>query len=136
VQAVHDDLEAGDTFDVERSFAEVTANDYDALVLPGGTVGADTLRADDDAVEFVREMADDGKPMAVICHGPWLLVEAGVVEGLTLTSYPSLRTDVRNAGCEWVDEAVVVDDWVVTSRNPDDLDAFCDALVEEFGGSE
>lgn len=132
-QAVHDDLEAGDTFEVERSFTEITADDYDALVVPGGTVGADTLRANEEAVEFVRAMADDDRPMGVICHGPWLLVEAGVAEGRTLTSYPSLRTDVRNAGGEWVDEEVVVDDGVITSRNPDDLDAFCDALVEAFG---
>jgi protease I len=136
-QAVNDDLEAGETFEVDRAFSDVSADDYDALIVPGGTVGADRLRLDDEGVEFVREHVSAGKPAGVICHGPWLLVEAGVVDGRTLTSYPSVRTDVRNAGGEWVDEEVVVDGALVTSRKPDDLDAFCEAIVETFaGGSE
>jgi protease I len=131
-EAVHNDLESGDTFEIETSFAEAPADDYDALVVPGGTVGADTLRTVDDAVSMIEAFDEAGKPMGVICHGPWMLVEADVVEGRTLTSYHSLQTDVRNAGGEWVDEEVVTDDGLVTSRNPDDLSAFCEAIVEEF----
>ncbi|WP_224335905.1 type 1 glutamine amidotransferase domain-containing protein [Haloprofundus halobius] len=132
-EAVNNDLDAGDSFEVDTTFSDVSADEYDALVVPGGCVGADRLRADDDAVTFVRELFDADKPIGVICHGPWTLVEAGVADGLTLTSYHSLQTDIRNAGGEWVDEEVVVDAGVVTSRNPDDLDAFCDKIVEEFG---
>lgn len=132
-RTVNGDLEYSDEYEVEEAFSDVSADDFDAVVVPGGTVGADELRADDEAVSFLRETVESGTPAAVICHGPWTLVEADVVEGRTLTSYPSLRTDVRNAGGEWVDEEVVVDDGVITSRNPDDLDAFCETLVEEFG---
>lgn len=131
-QTVNNDLESGDTFEVEITFSEVSSNDYDALIVPGGCVGADQLRADDDAVEVVKAFIDAEKPAGVICHGPWTLVEADVVDGRTLTSYPSLQTDIRNAGGEWVDEEVVVDQGLVTSRKPDDLDAFCDKIVEEF----
>jgi protease I len=131
-QTVESDLEDRDTYEVEREAAEASAEDYDALVVPGGTVGADTLRSDDETVELVEEHLEAGAPAGVICHGPWTLVEADVVEGRTLTSYPSLRTDVENAGGEWVDEEVVVDDGLVTSRQPDDLDAFCETLVETF----
>ena len=131
-RTVNDDLEGSESYEVEKTFGEVSADDYDAMIVPGGTVGADTLRADEDAVDLLRTHVQDGKPAGVICHGPWLLVEADVVDGRTLTSYPSLQTDVRNAGGEWVDEEVVVDDGLITSRNPDDLEAFCDALLEEF----
>lgn len=132
VQTVNNDLEPGGEYEIETTFAEVSAEEYDSLVVPGGCMGADTLRADDDAVRFVREFFETEKPMGVICHGPWTLVEADVVEGRTLTSYPSLQTDIRNAGGEWVDEEVVVDDGLVTSRKPDDLAAFCDKVVEEI----
>ena len=131
-KTVNNDLEGSDSYEVDRTFAEVSADEYDAFVVPGGTVGADKLRVDEDAVSLLREHVADGKPVGVICHGPWTLVEADIVDGRTLTSYHSLRTDVRNAGGEWVDEEVVVDDGVVTSRNPDDLPAFCETLVEEF----
>jgi len=106
--------------------------EYDALILPGGTVNPDTLRQDADAVSFVRDFVNSGKPVGVICHGPWTLVEAGVVQGRTLTSYPSIRTDLANAGANVVDEEVVTDNSLVSSRSPDDLDAFCAKIVEEF----
>ncbi|SEV86883.1 type 1 glutamine amidotransferase domain-containing protein [Natrinema salifodinae] len=131
-QTVNNDLEESDSYEVEKPFGEVSADDYDALIVPGGTVGADTLRTDEDAVELLRRHVEDGKPAGVICHGPWTLIEADVVDGKTLTSYHSLQTDVRNAGGEWVDEEVVVDDGLVTSRNPDDLEAFCETIVEAF----
>ncbi|WP_135851786.1 type 1 glutamine amidotransferase domain-containing protein [Halorussus salinus] len=130
-KTVDDDLEWSESHEVDATFADVSADDYDALVIPGGTVGADTLRANDEAVELVGDLLADDKPIASICHGPWVLVEADAVER-TLTSYPSLRTDVRNAGGEWVDEEVVADDGLVTSRKPDDLAAFTDELVETF----
>jgi protease I len=131
-RTVNDDLEEGETFEVDHAFSDVSADDYDAVVIPGGTVGVDRLRLEDDAVEFVREHVSNDGPTGVICHGPWLLVEADKVDGRTLTSFPSLRTDVRNAGGEWVDEEVVDDGTLVTSRKPDDLDAFCEAIVETF----
>lgn len=133
VQAVNNDLEAGDTFEVEQTFDEVSAEDYDGLIVPGGCVGADELRADEDAVDVVRAFVNADKPMGVICHGPWTLVEADAVEGRTLTSYPSLKTDVRNAGGEWADEEVVTDGSLVTSRKPDDLPAFCEEVVRTLG---
>jgi protease I len=106
--------------------------DYDALVLPGGVANPDFLRADPDAVRFVRDFANSGKPVAAICHGPWTLVEAGVVGGRTLTSWPSLRTDLANAGATWVDEQVHVDQSLITSRKPDDLPAFCETLLTQI----
>ncbi|HEV3480276.1 MAG TPA: type 1 glutamine amidotransferase domain-containing protein, partial [Gaiellaceae bacterium] len=107
-------------------------DDYDGLVLPGGVGNPDTLRTDEDAVEFVRTFVESGKPVAVICHGPWTLVEADVVRGRTLTSYPSVKTDIQNAGGTWLDQEVVVDGNVVSSRKPDDLPAFCKAFVEQL----
>ncbi len=121
-----------DTFRVDRVVSEATADEYDGLVLPGGVGNPDTLRMDEDAVRFARTFIESAKPVAVICHGPWTLVEADVVRDRTLTSYPSIRTDVKNAGGNWVDREVVVDDGLISSRNPDDLPAFCKTLVEEF----
>jgi protease I len=134
VQTVNNDLDPGETFEAEKTFSEVSSDDYDALIVPGGAVGADQLRADDDAVSLVKGFFEQGKPVGVICHGPWTLVEADVVEGRTLTSFPSLQTDIRNAGGNWVDEEVVTDQGLVTSRKPDDLSAFCETIVEEFSG--
>jgi protease I len=120
------------TFPVDRTVEEASVNDYDALVLPGGVGNPDTLRMHDSAVSFVRGFVDAGKPIAVICHGPWTLVEADAVRGRTITSWPSLETDIRNAGGNWVDEEVVVDDGLTSSRKPDDLPAFCSTFVQEF----
>ncbi len=124
--------EKGRSFHVDKLVTEVSTNDYDALVLPGGVANPDSLRVDADAVAFVRDFFERGKPVGAICHGSWTLIEADVVRGRTLTSWPSLQTDLRNAGAEWVDEEVVVDQGLVTSRNPDDLPAFCSKLVEEI----
>jgi deglycase len=121
-----------DTFKVDRTVEEARADDYDALVVPGGVGNPDTLRMDENAVDFVRQFFEQGKPVGAICHGPWMLVESGVVRGRTVTSWPSLRTDIRNAGGTWVDEEVVVEDGLVTSRKPDDLPAFNKKIVEEF----
>ena len=121
-----------DTFKVDKTVEEASADDYDALVLPGGVGNPDTLRTDENAVELTRQFFEQGKPVGAICHGPWLLVEAGVVRGRKVTSWPSLQTDIRNAGGEWVDEQVVVDNGLVTSRKPDDLPAFNEKIVEEF----
>jgi protease I len=127
-----DHFDKADTFPVDHAVESVSADDYDALVLPGGVGNPDQLRTDENAVAFVRGFFEQSKPVAVICHGPWTLVEAGVVRDRTLTSWPSLRTDIQNAGGTWVDEEVVVDDGLVSSRKPDDLPAFCAKLVEEF----
>jgi protease I len=134
IQAMNGDIDKGDRFPVDRKVADVEIGDFDALLLPGGTMNPDNLRSDPDAVRFVGEFVRAGKPVGVICHGPWTLVEADVVRGRTLTSYPSIRTDIRNAGGTVVDEEVVVDDGLVSSRNPDDLPAFCRAVVREFAG--
>jgi protease I len=135
IQARNHDLEPAGTFTVDRLVAEASVDDYDALLLPGGTVNPDKLRIDDTAVEFVRAFVDSGKPVATICHGPWTLVEAGVVGGRTLTSYPSVRTDLRNAGATVVDEKIVIDGNLISSRSPDDLPAFCHAIVDAFAQS-
>ncbi|HEX3947084.1 MAG TPA: type 1 glutamine amidotransferase domain-containing protein [Acidimicrobiales bacterium] len=124
-----DHLDKADTFAVDAVTADADPARYDAVVLPGGVANPDRLRQDDDAVGFVRAFFEQGKPVAVICHGPWTLVEAGVLPGRTLTSWPSLRSDLENAGATWVDQEVVVDGNLITSRKPDDLDAFCEALV-------
>ena len=125
-------LDKGDTFPVDRVVSEASASDYDGLVLPGGVANPDTLRMEPRAVQFVRDFFAARKPVAAICHGPWVLIEAGVVKGRTLTSWPSLKTDVANAGGEWVDREVVVDQHLVTSRKPDDLPAFCAKALEEI----
>jgi len=125
-------LDKADTFKVDRTVGEANASEYDGLVLPGGVANPDKLRMHEDAVAFVRSFFEQAKPVGVICHGPWTLVEAGVLNGRTITSWPSLRTDIRNAGGKWVDEEVVVDEGLVSSRNPDDLPAFCAKLVEEL----
>ena len=125
-------LAPADTFEAEKAADGVSASDYAGLVLPGGVANPDFLRQDEDAVRFARSFFEAGKPVGAICHAPWTLVEADVVRGRTLTSWPSLRTDIRNAGGEWVDEEVHVDSGFVTSRKPDDLPAFCAKVVEEI----
>jgi protease I len=139
VVSIHDGkIQGFDHFDpankvkVDKTVEEVSPAEYDALLVPGGVGNPDQLRGDENAVEFVRAFAEAGKPMAVICHGPWVLVEAGVVRGRKLTSWPTLQTDIRNAGGEWVVEEVVVDGGLVTSRKPDDIPAFNKKMIEEF----
>ena len=129
-------LDKADTFSVDKTTKAAEASDYDGLVLPGGVANPDFLRTDEDAVRFVRGFFEQAKPVGVICHGPWTLVEADVVKGRTLTSWPSVKTDLRNAGAHWVDEEVVVDQGLVSSRKPDDLPAFCAKLVEELAEGE
>ncbi|MTD45986.1 DJ-1/PfpI/YhbO family deglycase/protease [Conexibacter sp. W3-3-2] len=132
ITSMDGDIDPSERFTVDRTVADAQATDFDALVLPGGVANPDSLRADQDAVAFVRAFFDDGRPVAAICHAPWTLIDAGVVAGRTLTSFPSVATDLRNAGGTWVDEEVHVSDGLVTSRNPDDLPAFCATLVREF----
>src|SRR5881227_1431958 len=127
------ELKPGKAMPVDKTVEEANAADYDGLVLPGGVGNPDKLRADENAVHFVRQFFEQGKPVGAICHGPWTLVEAGVVRGRTLTSFPSIQTDIRNAGGTWVDEEVHVDQGLVTSRKPDDIPAFNEKLIEEFG---
>jgi protease I len=132
IQAMNQDVEKASRIPVDRLVSEASVDDYDALLLPGGTTNPDHLRQDPDAVGFVREFFAAGKPVGVICHGPWTMVEADVVRGRTLTSWPSVRTDIRNAGGTVVDQEVVVDEGLVSSRSPQDLPAFCSTIVEEF----
>ncbi|MEM9233779.1 MAG: type 1 glutamine amidotransferase domain-containing protein [Pseudomonadota bacterium] len=122
----------GQSVPVERQLSDVSVNDYDALVLPGGQINPDLLRANEYAVTFIRDFFNTKKPLAAICHAPWLLIEAGVVKGRDMTSYNSIATDLKNAGANWKDEKVVVHEALITSRSPDDLDAFCDKIIEEI----
>jgi protease I len=124
--------EWGEEVGVDRTLDQARVDDYDALLLPGGVINPDRLRMDPRAVQFVKRFFDDGKPIAVICHGPWTLVEAGVVRGVTITAWPSLKTDLTNAGARWVDQEVVVDRGLVSSRKPDDIPAFNRKMIEEF----
>ncbi|MDT5010092.1 MAG: protease [Mycobacterium sp.] len=132
IAARNNDLDDAGTFEVDRTVGDASPDEYDALLLPGGTVNPDKLRMEPGAVSFVRAFVESGKPVAAICHGPWTLAEANVLEGRRLTSYPSLRTDLRNAGAEVVDEQVVTDGNLTTSRSPEDLPAFCDRILQEF----
>ena len=133
IQSFHDlERSFGATYTVDLPLEEATVEDFDALFLPGGVGNPDQLRIDENAVSFIREFYESGKPIGVICHGPWTLVEADVVRGRTMTSWPSLKTDLKNAGAKWVDREVVVDHGLVTSRKPDDLPAFCKKMIEEF----
>jgi protease I len=129
-------LDKGEMFAVDKHVSQGDVADYDGLVLPGGVANPDSLRMDEDAVRFVKSFFESGKPIGVICHGPWTLVEAGALKGRTITSWPSLQTDITNAGGKWVDEEVVVDGGLISSRKPDDLPAFCAKIVEEFGEGE
>jgi protease I len=122
----------GDKVRVDRELAQADAADYDAIVLPGGVINPDQLRLEPKAIDFIRAFAQASKPIAAICHGPWTLINAEAVEGRKMTSWPSLEADLKNAGAEWVDQEVVVDRGLVTSRNPDDLPAFCEKMIEEF----
>ena len=124
--------EWGDQFPVEVPLQTANPNDYDALLLPGGVMNPDKLRMNPQAVQFVRSFVESGKPIAAICHGPWTLIEAGAAPGRTMTSWPSLKTDLRNAGANWIDQEVVTDNGVVTSRKPDDIPAFNRKMIEEF----
>jgi protease I len=134
IQAVEGDTEPTQKVDVDGTFGDLDVSTIDALVVPGGTINADQIRVDEDAQEIVRQALEDGKVTAVICHGPWLLVSAGVASGRTLTSFPSLAIDLQNAGATWKDDEVVVDDNLITSRNPDDLPAFVEAITEALAG--
>ncbi len=136
IAARNNDLEDAGDFAVDRQVEDATPDEFDALLLPGGTVNPDKLRTDAAAVAFVRDFVDSGKPVAAICHGPWTLAEADRVRGRRLTSWPSIRTDLRNAGAEVVDEVVVTDGALTTSRSPDDLPAFCERIVQEFAARQ
>jgi protease I len=127
-------LDKGSRFPVDKTLVQADPAEYDGLVLPGGVANPDELRTERLAIEFVREVFSEGKPVGVICHGPWTLVEADLVRGRTITSWPSLKTDIRNAGGEWIDRELVVDEGLVSSRKPEDLPAFCAKIVEEFAG--
>lgn len=131
-ETVTGDLDPAGRYSVDRTIAGASASDFDGLVIPGGCVGADKLRASEDVITFVKGFFEQGKPVGVICHGPWTLVEADVIKGRTLTSFPTVRRDIENAGGIWVDEECVCDQGFVTSRNPNDLPAFCAKIVEEF----
>jgi len=135
IDARDHDLQPAGEFTVDREVAGASVDEFDALVIPGGTVNADKLRLDGAAIAFVRDFVESGKPVGVICHGPWTLVEAGVAKGRTLTSYPSLRTDLRNAGAHVVDEEVAIDGNIISSRSPEDLPAFCAAIVDLFASA-
>ena len=135
VQGFNHDVKA-DQFDVDMSFDEADPDDFDAVLLPGGAINADQIRIIPQAQQFVQRMQQDGKPIAAICHGPWTLIETGVVRGRRMTSWPSLRTDLENAGAQWVDEEVVVDNGLVTSRKPSDIPAFNRRMIEEFAEGE
>ena len=133
IQSFHDlERSFGPKYPVDLELEEAQVGDFDALYLPGGVANPDALRTDENAVRFVQEFFESGKPIGAICHGPWTLVEAGVVRGRTITSWPSLQTDLRNAGAEWVDQEVVVDEGLVSSRKPDDIPAFAAKLIEEI----
>jgi protease I len=134
IQAVRGDINPSVRFAVDKTVADASVDDYDGVLLPGGVANPDTLRQDPDVIRFLQDFFRTGKPVGVICHGPWTLVEADVVRGKTMTSWPSLRTDLTNAGATWVDEEVHVDGALVTSRKPDDLPAFCDKLLERVAG--
>ena len=129
-------LDKGATFPVDKTLDEARAAEYDGVVLPGGVANPDQLRTDTRAVRFLKDVFSEGKPVGVICHGPWTLVEADLVRGRKMTSWPSLKTDIRNAGGQWVDQEVVVDEGLVSSRKPEDLPAFCAKIVEEFAEGE
>ncbi len=133
ITAMQSDWDHGESFDVNTTVKDAKAEDFDGLVMPGGTLNADAMRVNKDAQAFVRAFFEQHKPVAAICHAPWTLIEAGVVDGRRLTSYASLESDLKNAGAQWVDEEVVVDSGLTTSRTPDDLDAFNAKLVEELG---
>ena len=132
IQAMDNDLEPARKFPVDKAIGDASVDDYDGLIMPGGVANPDNLRQSDEVIAFVQAFFQTGKPVGVICHGPWTLVEADLVRGRTLTSFPSIRTDIRNAGGNVVDEEVVVDQGLVSSRDPDDLPAFCAKIVEEF----
>ena len=131
IQGMHH-ADKGEKFDVDLTLGDAKPDDFDALLIPGGLMNPDTLRSTEEALSFTRHFFDTGKPVAAICHGPWVLIDAGVLKGRTITSWPAIKTDVRNAGAKWVDEEVVVDNGLVTSRKPDDIPAFNKKMIEEF----
>ena len=131
IQGMHH-ADKGDKFEVDLTLDDARPADFDALLIPGGLMNPDTLRSTPDALDFTRHFFEEGKPVAAICHGPWVLIDAGVIRGRTVTSWPAIKSDVRNAGGNWVDEEVVVDNGLVTSRKPDDIPAFNEKMIEEF----